>query len=517
MTSEASSDLADGRSAAMPRGFFTPSILLLSIACYFAWQVMLRLVTSNSAGLDEGEQLLLTQKLAWGYGPQPPLYTWLQYPFICLFGPSILSVSLFKNLLLFGIYSFTFLNARRLTRANLPAAAAAISLLFVPQISWECQRDLTQSVLATMLSAATFYVFLRLSEMRRLRWYALFGICAALGTLAKYNYLIFLVGLIGAALSLKPLRSVVWNLKMLMALALSAALTTPHWMWALQHSEALLATAGKLRIENSHSWVAILFAGIKNLAGSVGVHVGALLGIYLIVCRKHPTPPAASTANPVYLQLLERSFAVIFVLLILATLCFHVTNFRDRWLLPVLICLPVYLAARLTPRLNAARLRVMIGIGVAVMLIVSILLPGRIWFAGRWCKPSQLNAPFDRLAAQMRPSVSPDTVFVAENSWMGGNLRLFFPNHTIVTPRWPFKHFGREGDNCLLVWDATRDDSPPEPLADFAAANVESNSGNCHFIEAPLKFCHTNYMRLGLMRGRLKNPSSAEAVENASK
>jgi hypothetical protein len=358
----------------------------------------------------------------------------------------------------------------------------------------------------------TFHVFLRLSESRRLSWYALFGICAAMGMLSKYNYLVFLAGLIGAAFSLKPLRAIILNWKMLVALALTVALTLPHWLWVKNHPDVAFATSRKLHIESGHASLSAFLTGLTDLVGSISTHVGALLGVCFLVCRKRLAPPAASTANSLHAQLLERSFIFIFVLLVLAIVCLHVTNVKDRWFSPVLICLPVYLAAKLTPRLNLARLRVLIGMGLAVMLAVSIILPGRTWFAGRWCKPSQLNAPFDRMASQIRPSISADTILIADSSWAGGNLRLSFPNHFIASERWLPGHFWQDGDDCLLVWDATRTNSPPKLLADFAAANVKLESNGWHFIEAPLKFCHTNYMRLGLISGRLK-----DSPEGASK
>src|SRR5262245_12492036 len=93
-----------------------PSKFYLLLAVYFGAQVCLRLLTSNSTDLDESEQLLATQQLQWGYGPQPPLYTWLQFPFVQLFGLNILALALLKNLLLFGIYVLTYLNARFITR-----------------------------------------------------------------------------------------------------------------------------------------------------------------------------------------------------------------------------------------------------------------------------------------------------------------------------------------------------------------------------------------------------------------
>ncbi|MEY2467302.1 MAG: hypothetical protein QOD03_1823, partial [Verrucomicrobiota bacterium] len=104
---------------------------------YFALQIVLRVLISSSVDLDESDQFVLTQKLSWGYGSQPPLYTWLQFFFFNIFGMSVFSAALLKNLLLFCTYLFTYLNARLITRSHLCGVAAAASLVFIPQIVWE--------------------------------------------------------------------------------------------------------------------------------------------------------------------------------------------------------------------------------------------------------------------------------------------------------------------------------------------------------------------------------------------
>src|SRR6185295_14893429 len=151
------------------------------ILVYFALQVVGRVVLSPSADLDESEQLVLTQKLSWGYNSQPPLYTWLQFFAFQLFGVSIFSLALLKNLFLLGTYVFTYLNARALARSHAAGVAAAAALLFIPQIAWESQRDLTHSVLASMFAGATLFCFLQLHSRRTVGRYALLGLCAGLG------------------------------------------------------------------------------------------------------------------------------------------------------------------------------------------------------------------------------------------------------------------------------------------------------------------------------------------------
>src|ERR1051325_7877668 len=192
---------------------------LAVVALYFGIQVVLRLLISGTTDLDESNQLVLTQKLSWGYGPQPPLYTWIQIGMFKLFGMSIFSLTVLKNLFLFGTYLFTYLNAKWLTGRHDCGVAAAASLLFIPQIAWDSQRDLTHSVLASTMTMATLFAFFRLSASRTALAYVIFGLCAGLGMLAKFNYLLFFFGLLLAALSLPEFRAVLLDRKMALAVA----------------------------------------------------------------------------------------------------------------------------------------------------------------------------------------------------------------------------------------------------------------------------------------------------------
>src|SRR5882757_1620613 len=82
------------------------------ILLYFALLLVFRTLISETAGIDEADQLVVGQKLSWGYGPHAPLYTWLMILFLRVFGPSEFSLTLLRELLLFGIYVLTYFNAR---------------------------------------------------------------------------------------------------------------------------------------------------------------------------------------------------------------------------------------------------------------------------------------------------------------------------------------------------------------------------------------------------------------------
>src|SRR5262249_38688341 len=117
-----------------------PAVLLGLALVYFGLQILVRLWIPSALALDEAEQLVLTQRLAWGYGHQGPLYTWLLALVFGLVGVSPLALALVKNGLLLAAYVLVYRSARLVTGSHDHAAIAAVSLLFVPQIAWESQR-----------------------------------------------------------------------------------------------------------------------------------------------------------------------------------------------------------------------------------------------------------------------------------------------------------------------------------------------------------------------------------------
>src|SRR5690242_12332793 len=84
--------------------WLTPGRAFALLAGYFLLQTLCRVLVSNSAEWDESEQLLWAQGWAWGYGSDPPLYTWFQIVAFRLLGVNILGLAALKNLFLFGAF-----------------------------------------------------------------------------------------------------------------------------------------------------------------------------------------------------------------------------------------------------------------------------------------------------------------------------------------------------------------------------------------------------------------------------
>src|SRR5215831_13570683 len=72
----------------------TPSQFVALLFIYFGIFALLRSLVSEVAGIDDVDQILRAQLWSWGYGPQPPLYTWLVRIFLSVFGYSVFSMTL---------------------------------------------------------------------------------------------------------------------------------------------------------------------------------------------------------------------------------------------------------------------------------------------------------------------------------------------------------------------------------------------------------------------------------------
>lgn len=479
--------------------------MALGLVAYFALQVGVRLATSSSADLDEAEQLMLTQQFSWGYGAQPPLYTWLQMGFFQLAGVSILGLSLLKNLLLLATFLLIHAAARILTASRRCAVAAAASLPLLPQVAWESQSDLTHSVLSAALAAAALACFLQACRSRQTAWYVLFGLCLGAGTLAKYNFIFWGVGLLAAAVSMREYRPAVLHRRMLAALLAGAFLLLPHGLWILRHPE--LAFASSRKLGRSDHWLASMETALWDLPVTTVAFLGPLLLTYALLFMRAPHGRLRRPSTPGE-RLLLRTWLAIAALLLILILSARATQVHGRWLLPVLVCVPVLAAALIRDALDARRLRWLCGIALVVLLTVAALLPARIVLAEKLGRPERLNLPFDALAAQLPARVPEGALLVTElghkgGNLMAGNLRLHLPRRLVVS-RDHLDLFAGGQPTWFLAWDATRSPLPPEATRQWAErhAAVAPDWSRAQYLSAPLKYHQAGSMRMGLLQLR---------------
>ena len=471
----------------------------LALAAYFGLQLISRTLLSPSAHLDESEQLVFTQQWAWGYGPQPPLYTWIQKLFFNAFGVSIFSLALLKNLLLFATYALAYWNARFITRRHVCGVAAA-ALIFIPQISWEAQRDLTHSVMACVFALAALGLFCRVLEFGKTTNHLALGLCLGLGALSKYNFILFAAGLFIAALSLKTLRPAVLNGRMLLALALAVLIFLPHGWWMIHHWQMASSTSHKLAIQSDAPWLKTTARGLANLlVASGGFILPAALALGLFFFRAKKTSPDVYGETSIrcdFARLITRTIASIFGLLVLCVMIIHVTDFRGRWFQPILLGVPILIVTWLHQRLEPRRLKWLMVSAAGVAIVLLIAMPARIVFGEKLRHQEPVNFPFAVLAEQMKPDLAPETIIVTQDHLLAGNLRLALQPRLVVSTELAAE-FAPKASHVALAWSLEKSATPPPALVDYAAKMGSPQWEQAKFISANLYFIPSKRLTIG--------------------
>jgi 4-amino-4-deoxy-L-arabinose transferase-like glycosyltransferase len=466
---------------------------------YAAAQAVLRVAVSDSLELDEAEQVLLAQQWAWGYGGQPPLYTWLQAAFFTVCGVNVAALALLKALLVFAVLAVTYLAAREASGSDATAFAAAVAWFLLPHFAWEARRDLSHTVLALACVAATVFFVVRWLKRPTMAAGLGLGLSTALGVLSKYNFLLFLAALTLGGLSLASVRASLRTWRVVPGMVVFWGITGAHAAWFFANRE--LATAGheKLFADGAPGRVHAALTGLWSLLEQ-GVPAVLLLAAVCAMCawrkRVADAPPDAARALE---RLLARTLVFGVALCGVLAIGFQV-RFKARWLLPLLAVGPLYGAMWLASRAGEARVRWLARIGAAAALVALVALPAAAPLASLTGKFTRLNAPYAALAAQLRASGVAPKVIVAENRLVGGNLKLFFPESCVVAPERVAPPDLPSGERCV-VWEATRRAEMPPALAAFAASLCENDpaAASPRYVEATQKYSRTRTMRLGFV------------------
>lgn len=469
--------------------------ILLLLGCYYLMQLAVRLWVSPGLELDEAEQLILTQQMSLGYGSQPPLYTWLLSGLFALFGVSIFSLALLKNLLLCGTCLATYRGTRELGCRRETALAATFSLLLLPQIVWESQRDLTHSVLVTTVTALSLFLWLRLGRRPTAGGYLLLGLCWGVGFLSKYNYGIFLVSLLLAAVTLPDWRRRLADRRILLSLAGLAAVLTPHLFWISANLSTTLSQSGKFKQAAKAGYLRAVATGTGNLVMASLAFCLPLLLIYGLLLYRGRAERLPSVEPSRTLPLRTIGIALVFCFCL--ALLFRVTVFKDRWMQPILFFLPLALAPWMEQRFLQGGwmlLRRLLPVVAAVVLAVMAFRP---WLAARTGGVTRFNLPYATLAAGLQLQWAQVDLVVAQNRLLGGNLRLAFPALRVAVPEAPL--FRQEHPRTLLaVWESGSPDDPAIPYGQLlqqltGTGGMVTAQG---VLQAPLRFLPQRTLQL---------------------
>lgn len=419
------------------RTFFTV------LAVYFLVNIGVRLVLPHALELDEGEQAYLSQWLLAGYGTQPPIYNWLQYLAVHLFGMSMPTLSGLKNLLLFGAYGFYFLAARQVLKDKRLAVVAVLGLLTIPQVSFEAQRDLSHTVAAIFGSSLFLFALFRLLSVPTLASFLLFGLATGIGGMTKYNFVLLPLCAMLAVLMESRFRDRVLDWRILLSGLVALLVVAPHAVWLLDNFEAASSRSVDKLISADAGTLAAISRGLRSLLLSSTGFMALTAAVFAISLREKLS--TVMRADDDWSRLAGRILAFVMAVLLGMVLFGGVDDVRDRWLTPLLLILPLYL----TLKIDAAGIDISMPLkrlwvtAAAIMVIVPLILFGRVAIDPFTRNYGYVNIPFDKLAKQIEPELASDgseprpVLIIAADGHLAGNMRFNLPDTTVVVSHQP--------------------------------------------------------------------------------
>ncbi|NJO36841.1 MAG: hypothetical protein HC871_03430 [Rhizobiales bacterium] len=217
-----------------------PAVIVGLIALYLLGHFVLRLTLSPTLGIDDAEQILFAQRWDFGYRfRQPPLFTWMLLPVVDLIGPGVMAVSLVRYVLLAITFVFYYLTARLCLRDQRLAGLAVLSLASIYVFAYYAHHDLTHTTALAAMIALALYVTARLARNPSWTGYGVAGLVCGLGMLAKWNFAMLAAGLPLACLLDRRLRPLVLTPRLLVTIAVMAAVLTPTALWMAAHGQSV--------------------------------------------------------------------------------------------------------------------------------------------------------------------------------------------------------------------------------------------------------------------------------------
>jgi 4-amino-4-deoxy-L-arabinose transferase-like glycosyltransferase len=476
-------------------------IFILILAGYFLLQIVMRLCLSDSLDLDEAEQVFVFQQLRGGYDTQPPLYAWLQFAFFSVFGLNLFALSLLKNLLLFSTYLGVLFTARRFL-STAGAIAATASLVLLPAIGWESQRDLTHSVILTTMASLSLCAYFALLHKPNVVRYGLFGLLVGLGMLAKYNFIIFAGGVALTSLLVPEHRRIVWNGKVAITVLVAVLVFVPHGVWLAHHlTDATNGTLSKMSAGHEASYLGNVAKGFGDLLVAIISFITPLWIIDAWLWRKQLRQARVDRASP-HARFFLILFAVFFIGLTVLLLTGKVSNIKSRWLLPLMFCVPMAMFVIFPAFAQQDACRKLAGVAGVFAVVVLLALPARVFFGPAIGKNVRAHFPFPELSVELARRFPQAHVLVTDAKLAAGNLHFQRPAlRTMWLSEVLEEHPPLHGDVILLM----RPEAPAGWLDSFQAVYPSSvvDKGN---IKLRYRYGSDEFMSFDFVHVVIRNP-----------
>lgn len=359
----------------------------------------------------------------------------------------MLSLALVR-LSLLGLYHWLVFDSARRLAGDRAGVLALMASAFLPQIVWMSIQTTAHTVLVIVAAIGIIHALALMRSGAGNIAYVWFGVWAAIGALAKYNFFIFLISFIVAATLTPSIRRQLFSRPVWISILIFVAALTPVVIASL--NAPLAATAGRMaKLSQPEEYLTLFDISYIGLDGFLSLIISAVLwsGLAFVVyvigrTRDHPRPAADGDED--VLKLLLHTILIGLGAFALLVLLADYHSVAQRYMAPILAPTAILLALRFPQVLGARNL---------LFLSACMFVLAPLGFAGvALFGTPRFTFPFDAVSSAIRAQNPAPATVVSNRQDDAANISVLL--------HWPPER-GTASD-VVLVWQDN--DAPAQEL-----------------------------------------------------
>jgi len=333
----------------------------------------------------------------------------------------------------------------------------------MPSFFWHMHQGFTHTILLGLSIIAFLHSVLLIGQKPSYSHFFYLGISIAVGLLAKYSFIIFLIPLLISALTIKSYRDNLSSSKIILTFIVILFVAGPHFQWMyLNYADILAQINNKLNITNVNSGVSYS----KLLFSSIGFLFPLLLVIFIGLIQKRKKIKSSSLAKSDSIILLDRFFLISVIVIFLLGLFFFIPHVKVRWLHPLLMIFPYWSFYYISHQglfSNVVR-KIFYSLIIFLTLLVIFIRVFQTTLGPDFGIYGRLNIPITEGLKRIPADLISNKRLLTNDNFLGTHLLANFNDNQIIIGDYKFNSDKNFDSKCLVLWDNDNKEDFYDPL-----------------------------------------------------
>jgi 4-amino-4-deoxy-L-arabinose transferase-like glycosyltransferase len=330
----------------------------------------------------------------------------------------------------------------------------------MPSFAWHMHQGFTHTILLGFGIILSLHALLSIKNNPSAKNYIYLGLSLGIGLMAKYSFLLFMIPVLGSALSITSFRKPLIDQKILLSIGVFILVIGPHAYWLTQHyQEIFLSIDQKLKVTSDN----LLIDRIKSVGQFTGAAIAFVVPFSLIFIinswRKIFNIDKQASKDDAS-KLLNRFFLIILGSVALLAIFVSMPHFKVRWFHPLMMIFPLWMLTRIERQvlLSKSIMRWFVSIAVIFTVLILSIRIAQVTIGPDLGNYGRLNRPIIETFDKLPISTLAGSIIKTEDGFIGSHLLSYYQDTNIIIGSRNFrKEYFKDSTQCLWLWD---DDTP---------------------------------------------------------